>query len=80
MIAGFADWASIVSLGLTLLNTYLIIRIPQRIVLNLTLEPVLSRLMQNSLDMNQYLTLLTYNRIRPNSPRLSADVKPISEP
>jgi hypothetical protein len=61
MLSTFADWASVASLCLTLLNTYLIIRIRQGIVLNLTLEPILSRLTQNSGKMNQCLTYYEAN-------------------
>lgn len=56
MLSTFADWASVISLGVTVLNTYLIIRIRQGIVLNLTLEPILSRLRDNSENMNRHLS------------------------
>jgi hypothetical protein len=56
ILSKLADWASVISLGITLFNTYLIIRIRQGIVLNLTLEPMLSRLRENSADMNRYLS------------------------
>jgi hypothetical protein len=56
MFSTFADWASIISLGVTLLNTYLIIRVRQGIVLNLTLEPILSRSRDNSEIMNRHLS------------------------
>jgi hypothetical protein len=56
MLSTFADWASVISLGVTVVNTYLIIRIRQGIVLNLTLEPILSRLRDNSESMNRHLS------------------------
>ncbi len=56
MLSTFADWASVIALGVTVVNTYLIIRIRQGIVLNLTLEPILSRLRDNSENMNRHLS------------------------
>jgi hypothetical protein len=56
MLSTFADWASVISLGVTVVNTYLIIRIRQGIVLNLTLEPILSRLRDNSENLNRHLS------------------------
>jgi hypothetical protein len=55
MLADLSSWASIISLVLTLVNTYLIVRIRAGIVVNLTLDPILERLRQNSLQMNQCL-------------------------
>lgn len=56
MLAEISSWASIVSPVLTFVNTYLIIRIRAGIVVNLTLEPILERLRQNSSQMNQSLS------------------------
>jgi hypothetical protein len=54
-LAYFSAWASIISLLITAINTYLIVRIRAGIVVNLTLEPSLQRLRENSMEMNQYL-------------------------
>jgi hypothetical protein len=54
-LAYFSAWASIISLLITLINTYLIIRIRAGIVVNLTLEPSLQRLRENSMEMNRHL-------------------------
>jgi hypothetical protein len=56
MLADISSWASILSLVLTFVNTYLIIRIRAGIVVNLTLEPILDRLRKNSSEMNQSLS------------------------
>jgi hypothetical protein len=64
ILSTFADWASVISLGVTLLNTYLIIRVRQGIVLNLTLEPILSRLRDNSENMNRYLSYYEIYSVR----------------
>jgi hypothetical protein len=50
-----SSWASIFSLVLTFVNTYLILRIRAGIVINLTLEPILARLRERSVEMNQHL-------------------------
>jgi hypothetical protein len=55
-LAYVSSWASVISLVLTFVNTYLILRIKAGIVVNLTLEPMLSRLTDNSADMNQHLS------------------------
>ena len=55
-LAYVSSWASVLSLALTLLNTYLILRIKAGIVVNLTLEPMLVRLTENSTEMNQHLS------------------------
>jgi hypothetical protein len=55
-LAYVSGWASMISLVLTFVNTYLILRIKAGIVVNLTLEPILTRLAENSADMNQYLS------------------------
>jgi hypothetical protein len=55
-LAYVSGWASVISLAVTLLNTYLILRIKAGIVVNLTLEPMLLRLTENSADMNQHLS------------------------
>jgi len=51
------NWASIVSLVLTFINTILIVTIRRRIAASLTLEPLLKRLEQNSAELNQCLAL-----------------------
>jgi hypothetical protein len=48
--------ASILSLAIKLLNTYLILRIKAGIVVNLTLEPMLVRLTENSAEKNEHLS------------------------
>lgn len=54
-LAYWSGWASILSLVLTLINTYLILRVKAGIVVNLTLEPMLSRLGGNSANLNECL-------------------------
>ena len=54
-LAYVSAWASITSLLITAVNTYLIIRIRAGIVVNLTLEPSLQRLRENSMEMNRHL-------------------------
>ena len=56
ILAYASGWASVISLAITLLNTYLILRIKSGIVVNLTLEPMLLRLTENSADMNRHLS------------------------
>ena len=62
-LAYASEWASIASLALTFLNTYLIFRIKGGIIVNLTLEPMLMRLRENSSIMNQ--SLAYYDAIDP---------------
>jgi hypothetical protein len=52
-----ADWASIAALVISGLNTLLIFSLKRRIILNVTLEPLLLRLQENSRVMNQCLFL-----------------------
>jgi hypothetical protein len=60
-LAYVSSWASMISLVLTLINTYLILRIKTGIVVNLTLEPILVRLRDNSAAMNQHLSYYHIN-------------------
>jgi hypothetical protein len=55
-LAYVSGWASILSLAITLLNTCLILRIKAGIVVNLTLEPMLVRLTENSAENNEHLS------------------------
>ena len=55
-LAYFSGWASILSLVLTFLNTYLILRVKAGIVVKLTLEPMLAKLAENSEIMNRHLS------------------------
>jgi hypothetical protein len=52
-----ADWASIAALAISVLNATLIFSLKRRIVVNLTLEPLLERLREGSTQMNGYLLL-----------------------
>jgi hypothetical protein len=63
-ILDLRELASLISLGVTLLNTYLLVRVRQGIVLNLTLEPILLRLRKNSEQMNGYLSYYEFQSIR----------------
>jgi hypothetical protein len=54
-LSDIADWASIVALLISGFNTLLIFSVKRRIVLNVTLEPMLARLTENSARMNGYL-------------------------
>jgi hypothetical protein len=51
----FADWASIIALLVTAYNAYQITTIKRRMLVNLTLEPLLDRLRENSTEMNRLL-------------------------
>jgi hypothetical protein len=51
----FADWASIIALLVTAYNAYQITAIKRRMLVNLTLKPLLDRLRENSTDMNRLL-------------------------
>jgi hypothetical protein len=64
ILSTFANWASVISLAVSLFNTYLILRIKKGIVLNLTLEPILTRLRENSAQMNEYLTYYETHSVR----------------
>ncbi len=52
-----ADWASIAALVVSGINTLLIFALRRRILLNVTLEPLLDRLRENSNRMNGCLLL-----------------------
>jgi hypothetical protein len=54
-LAYWSAWAGMVSLVLTFVNTYLILRVKAGIVVNLTLEPMLNRLSENSANLNECL-------------------------
>jgi hypothetical protein len=72
MLADISSWASILSLVLTFVNTYLIIRIRAGIVVNLTLEPILDRLRKNSSEMNQSLSYYEIHSTNSLKPLVSA--------
>ena len=50
-----ADWVSIIALLISIFNTLLIFSVKRRIMLNVTLEPLLQRLRDNSQIINDYL-------------------------
>lgn len=50
-----ADWASIAALVISAVNAVLIVSVKRRIVLNITLEPLLLRLKDNSQQINESL-------------------------
>lgn len=68
------NWASIVSLILTFINTFLIVTIRRRIAASLTLEPLLKRLEQNSAELNQCLALFEASIDRFNGVVAQCDV------
>jgi len=68
------NWASLISLALTFINTILIVTIRRRIAASLTLEPLLRRLEQNSAELNQCLTLFDASIDRFNAVVAQSDV------
>jgi hypothetical protein len=50
-----ADWASIFALLISAFNAFQITTVKRRMMLNVTLNPLLNRLMENSRDMNRCL-------------------------
>ena len=56
-VGAIADWASILSLIIVIFNAYQITGIRRRIVLNLTLEPLLERFRDISRRMEGYLPM-----------------------
>src|SRR6185437_7492022 len=60
----WSSWASLISLAVAAWNTYLILRIKAGIVLNVTLEPMLIRLKENSAELNRQLMYYEVNHHR----------------